>query len=512
MLGRDVQPHEVVLIVLKLGPLGHIEPKPSAHLDEFLDHARDDVTTPDMRGRQHARLGDIDHRASRAGAARLLLAGKLESLLKRLLDLVHALAGCGLVLFGNILQHAHRAAQPALGSKERNPPRLERIGITRTREGGQGFGLERIQFGDEIGHAAMIWPEHKHGTLTGNNPRRNTMTTITAMAASQPGMRLERREFQLAPLAPDQVEIEVLSCGICHSDLSMLNNDWGMTSYPLVPGHEVIGTVAAVGDRVSTLSTGQTVGLGWYSGSCMHCGQCMAGDHNLCGSSESTIVGRHGGFATRVRCKAEWAVPLPDGVDAAKAGPLFCGGITVFNPIVQMGVKPTDRVGVVGIGGLGHLAIQFLAKWGCHVTAFTSSDSKAQEAIDLGAHAIVNSRDADAIKAIAGSLDFIISTVNVPLDWKAYLTALAPRGTLHTVGAVLEPIPVGAFDLIMGQKQVSGSPLGSPRTTALMLDFCARHGIEAVTEHYRMSEANAALEHLHAGNARYRIILDNDLA
>ena len=334
---------------------------------------------------------------------------------------------------------------------------------------------------------------------------------IQALAALAVGEPLQPFSYTPPELGPEQVEIAVESCGLCHSDLSMLNNDWGMTSYPLVPGHEVVGTVASVGERVSTLSVGQTVGLGWYSGSCMHCGQCMAGDHNLCGSSESTIVGRHGGFATRVRCKAEWAIPLPEGVDPAKAGPLFCGGITVFNPIVQMGVRPTDRVGVVGIGGLGHLAIQFLAKWGCHVTAFTSNDSKAQEAMDLGANAIVNSRDPDAINAIAGSLDFIISTVNVPLDWKAYLTALAPRGTLHTVGAVLEPIPVGAFDLIMGQKQVSGSPLGSPHTTALMLDFCARHGIEAVTEHYRMSEANEALEHLHNGNARYRIVLENDL-
>jgi uncharacterized zinc-type alcohol dehydrogenase-like protein len=238
----------------------------------------------------------------------------------------------------------------------------------------------------------------------------------------------------------------------------------------------------------------------------------MAGDHNLCASAEGTIVGRHGGFADTVRCQAQWAIPLPDGVDAKKAGPLFCGGITVFNPIVQFGVQPTDRVGVVGIGGLGHFALQFLAKWGCEVTAFTSTGAKADEARRMGAHNVVNSRDPAELENIAGSLDFILSTVNVDLEWDAYLATLGPRGRLHTVGAVPAPIPVPAFGVIPGQKSVSGSPLGSPATMATMLDFCARHGIEAVTEHFPMSRINEAMDHLRAGNARYRIVLDNDFS
>ncbi|MCK5379258.1 MAG: alcohol dehydrogenase catalytic domain-containing protein, partial [Acidobacteria bacterium] len=179
---------------------------------------------------------------------------------------------------------------------------------------------------------------------------------IRAFAATEAGGPLARQDYDPGPLGADQVEIDVLACGICHSDLSMLDNDWGMTTYPLVPGHEVVGTVAAVGKNVRSISVGETVGLGWYSGSCLTCPQCMGGDHNLCGSGEQTIVGRHGGFADKVRCKAEWAIPLPAGLNVTKAGPLFCGGITVFNPIVQFGVKPTDRVGVIGIGGLGHLA------------------------------------------------------------------------------------------------------------------------------------------------------------
>ncbi len=334
---------------------------------------------------------------------------------------------------------------------------------------------------------------------------------IRAFAATEAGGPLARQDYDPGPLGADQVEIDVLACGICHSDLSMLDNDWGMTTYPLVPGHEVVGTVAAVGKNVRSISVGETVGLGWYSGSCLTCPQCMGGDHNLCGSGEQTIVGRHGGFADKVRCKAEWAIPLPAGLNVTKAGPLFCGGITVFNPIVQFGVKPTDRVGVIGIGGLGHLAIQFLNKWGCHVTAFTSTESKADEARSMGAHQVVNSRDDDALDAIAGSLNFILSTVNVDLDWDRYIAALGPKGRLHTVGAVLSPIPVAAFSLIGGQKSVSGSPLGSPATTAAMLEFCARHGIETVTEHFPLSRVNDALDHLRAGKARYRIVLENDL-
>ncbi len=331
---------------------------------------------------------------------------------------------------------------------------------------------------------------------------------IQAYAVHEPGGKLQRFEYDPGDLAPGQVEIDVLACGICHSDLAMIENQWEMTAYPLVPGHEVVGTVAAVGEGVTNVAVGDMVGLGWYSGSCLTCRQCMSGDHNLCAGNEGTIVGRHGGFADTVRCQAEWAIPLPQGVDAAKAGPLFCGGITVFNPIVQFGVRPTDRVGVIGIGGLGHLALQFLAKWGCEVTAFTSTDAKADEAREMGAHHVVNSRDAAQLEAVAGSFDLILSTVNVDLDWNSFLVALGPRGRLHSVGAVPSPIPVPAFSVIPGQKSVSGSPLGSPATTAMMLEFCARHGIEAVTEHFPMSEVNEALDHLRAGKARYRIVLE----
>ena len=255
----------------------------------------------------------------------------------------------------------------------------------------------------------------------------------------------------------------------------------------------------------------QAVGVGWYSASCMTCRQCAGGDPNLCATAEGTIVGRHGGFADRVRCQAAWAVPLPAGLDPAVTGPLFCGGVTVFNPLVQFDVRPTHRVGVVGIGGLGHMALQFLSKWGCEVTAFSSSAGKTDEAKALGAHHVVNSRDDAAVAKIAGTLDFILVTVNVPLNWPAYIEALAPKGRLHFVGAVLAPVAVPAMAMIMPQKSLSGSPLGSPATTADMLAFCARHGIAPVTETFPLSKVNDALAHVRAGKARYRVVLQNDL-
>jgi len=337
-------------------------------------------------------------------------------------------------------------------------------------------------------------------------------TLIKALAASGPKQPLQPFEFNPGPLGSEQVEIAVESCGICHSDLAMLDNEWGMTVYPFVPGHEVVGTVVALGENTKRVKIGDRVGLGWYSNSCGACAQCLSGNQNLCAKAEGTIVGRHGGFATRVRANWTWVSPLPAGIDASKAGPMFCGGITVFNPIVQCGIKPTDTVAVIGIGGLGHLALKFLRAWGCEVTAFTTSDSKREEALKLGAHRTLNSRNPAELAAAAGSFDFILNTTNADLDWNTYIGALKPKGRLHTVGVVPGAIALAAFPLIAAQKSFSGSPLGSPATTDIMLQFSARHGIAPTTEFFPMSRANEALEHLRSGKARYRIVLTNDLS
>ena len=336
------------------------------------------------------------------------------------------------------------------------------------------------------------------------------MGMIKSWAAKAAGQALERYDYDPGPLGAEEVEIAVEYCGVCHSDLSMIDNEWGMASFPLVPGHEVVGRVAALGSHTKGLQVGQLVGLGWTAASCMHCRSCLGGDHNLCAHAQPTIVGHHGGFADRVRGHWAWVVPLPEGVRAEVAGPLLCGGITVFNPLLEFDILPTSRVGVAGIGGLGHMALRFARAWGCEVTAFTSSPDKAQEALELGAHRVVSSRDGTAIRAIAGQLDLILVTANAALDWDAVLTALGPRGRLHVVGAVPQPIPVPAFSLIFGQKQVSGSPSGSPTAIARMLDFCARHGIEPMVEMFPMSEVNQALERLRTGKVRYRAVLRND--
>jgi len=336
------------------------------------------------------------------------------------------------------------------------------------------------------------------------------MSKIKALAALEKGKALEPFEYDAGDLGPEQVEIAVEYCGLCHSDLSMLENEWGMSQFPLVAGHEVVGKVVAAGPQAKRVKVGDRVGLGWNSGSCLCCPQCLAGDQNMCVSGEGTIVGRPGGFAERVRCNWVWAAPMPEGVESASGGPLLCGGITVFNPIVQFGIRSTHRVGVVGIGGLGHMALQFLNKWGCEVTAFTSSESKHEEAKKLGAHRAVSSKDSAAMKQLAGSLDFILVTVNATLDWATLIAALAPRGRIHFVGAVLQPVEVAVFGLIVGQKSISGSPSGSPSAVDQMLEFCARHQIAPIIEEYPMSRINDALERLRSGHARYRVVLKND--
>jgi len=325
-----------------------------------------------------------------------------------------------------------------------------------------------------------------------------------AKAAKQP-MVLE--PVDLGPLGAEDVEVAVDHCGLCHSDLSVLNNDWGISKYPAVLGHEVIGRVAAMGPNAKGFAVGQRVGVGWNSGSDMHCPQCLSGNHHLCPQVQATIIGHRGGFATHIRAHWAWTFPLPEKLNFADAGPLLCGGITVFAPL-SMYARPTDRVGIIGIGGLGHMAVKFAAAYGCDVTAFTSSENKFDEARGFGANHVVSSRDSAAIKKLGGSLDLLISTVNVTLDWDAMIGTLAPNGRLHVVGVVLEPIPVAAFSLIGQQRSVSGSPSGSPAATRTMLDFASRHNIAPQTEHYPMSRINEAFARLKSGKARYRIVLD----
>jgi uncharacterized zinc-type alcohol dehydrogenase-like protein len=333
-----------------------------------------------------------------------------------------------------------------------------------------------------------------------------------AYAASAAKGTLEPFSFNPGPLGPEEVEIKVSHCGLCHSDLSMLDNEWGMSQYPFVPGHEVTGTIVGLGEAAKGLRMGQRVGLGWFAHSCLACNECLSGEQHLCATGQGTIVGRHGGFADRVRAQWTWVRPLPDALDLATTGPLLCGGITVFAPFLTQDVRPTARVGIIGIGGLGHMALQFANKWGCEVHAFTTSDNKEAEARKLGAHYVHNTRHEGVLKKLSRSLDMIISTINAPLDVAGFLETLAAKGRFHNVGAVTKPLEVPAFSLIAGQRSVSGSPSGSPTAIDRMLAFSARHSVAPVVEYFPMSKVNDALERLRSGKARYRIVLINDFA
>ena len=333
--------------------------------------------------------------------------------------------------------------------------------------------------------------------------------TYQAWIATELGGPFNKQTLDLGPLGAEEVEVAVEHCGICHSDLSMWHNEWGFTNFPAVFGHEVVGRITAIGTHSKGLSIGQRVGIGWTCGSCMHCRPCMSGNQHLCGQAQPTIGGHFGGFASSVRAHWAWTIPLPDKLNVPDAGPLLCGGITVFNPIAMF-ATPKSRVGVIGIGGLGHMAVKFAAAYGCEVVAFTSSESKFDEARQFGAHHVVATRDANSIQSLAGSIDLLVVTVNVSLDWNALIATLAPHGRMHVVGAVLEPMPIAIFPLITKQASIGASPTGSPVDIADMLAFAARHQIAPQTEHFPMSRINEAFEHVSSGKARYRAVLDAD--
>jgi alcohol/geraniol dehydrogenase (NADP+) len=328
---------------------------------------------------------------------------------------------------------------------------------------------------------------------------------ITTWQAEAAGAPLQRSSAELLPPGPGEALLEVLHCGLCHSDLSMLDNHWGISSYPLVAGHEAVGRVVAVGEGVPETLIGQLRGLGWIAGSCSHCALCLGGDQNLCADLEASVVGRSGGFASHVKAQQDWLIPIPDSLDPALAGPLFCGGITVFAPLIDEAVSPTAHVGVIGIGGLGHMALQFARAWGCQVTAITTNPAKAEEARGFGAHEIQLLGD---LVATPNRYDLIINTTNQPLDWDAVVNALAPKGRLHQLGVTLEPIPFNVFPFIAGRRQFTGSPTSSPASLLKMMEFCARHGIQPQVESLPMHEINTAIARLRSGDVRYRFVLD----
>jgi uncharacterized zinc-type alcohol dehydrogenase-like protein len=335
------------------------------------------------------------------------------------------------------------------------------------------------------------------------------MAQIQGLAAHAAGAELLPFRYDPGTLGAQEVEIGITHCGICHSDIHLISNDWGISQFPFIPGHEIVGAITAVGDKVRSLKVGQRVGLGWQANSCAECEWCTRGMENLCPALEATCVHRHGGYADRVRANARFVFPIPDALESEQAAPLLCGGITVYSPMRSHGVNPSSRVGIVGIGGLGHIAIQFAKVFGAEVTAFSTSATKEEEARALGAGHFVNTRESKAMKEVAGSLDFILTTINADQDWGVYIQTLRPTGTLCFVGVPPSPVAVHAFPLISGIRTITGSPIGSPSRIREMLDVAGRHGVKAHTERFPMAKANAAIEKVKKNKVRYRAVLAN---
>lgn len=331
---------------------------------------------------------------------------------------------------------------------------------------------------------------------------------IHGHAAFEAKQALKPLSYEPGPLGPYDVEVRIEVCGICHSDIHLIDNDWAMSRYPFIPGHEIVGTVSALGDQVAHLHKGQRVGIGWQAGSCLQCEWCQRGSENLCPHSSATCVGRHGGYADAVRADSRFAFAIPDGLDSAAAAPLLCGGVTVYSPLRHFGARPWSRVGVVGIGGLGHMAIKFANAFGCEVTALSSSPAKEEESRSLGARHFLLTSDPARMADAAGSLDFILTTPPADLDWTGLVNVLRPQGTLCVVGAPgMAVLNVPPILLLLGEKKICGSNTGGRATIEEMLGFAARHRIGATVEVMPMAQVNAALDKVRAGKARYRMVL-----
>ncbi len=349
------------------------------------------------------------------------------------------------------------------------------------------------------------------GALSEASALRQRSGVVRAYAAPAPGANFELTELHWGALLRDEVEVAVEACGVCHSDLAMWRDAWSRKRFPLVAGHEVVGRVVALGKDAHGLEIGQRVGIGWYRRSCLVCSACRCGDLQHCIALQRLMIDGYGGFAERVRCHWAWALPLPGTLDPACAGSLFCAGITAYAPIARH-VHPSHRVGVVGIGGIGHLAVRLLRAWGCEVVAIVRDEDQAYAAQRLGAHrSVLSGAQADDLRRV-GALDLLLIATSANLPWPSLMGMLAPQGRLHLLAMGCEAIPLVPAELIPRALTVSSSPLGRPDEVLQMLSFCARHGIQPQVERLPMSRINEAFAMLESGDVRYRLMLTPDIA
>lgn len=341
----------------------------------------------------------------------------------------------------------------------------------------------------------------------------NTTRAYAAQSATSPlaPATIARRE----PGATD-VDIEILYCGVCHSDLHTARDEWHGTIYPCVPGHEIVGRVTRVGAGVTRFRAGDVAAVGCMVNSCGDCPTCAADSEQYCPGATFTYnsadahLGGHtfGGYSSRVVVDESFVLRVPEGMDLAATAPLLCAGITTYSPLRRWGTGPGKSVGIVGLGGLGHMAVKFARAFGAHVVLFTTSPGKAEDGLRLGAHEVVVSRDSAAMEARAGTLDLVLDTVSAQHDINAYLDTLKLDGAVVLVGAPEEPLPVAAFSLIPRRRTLAGSLIGGIAETQEMLEFCARHGIASDIELIPVQAVNEAYERLLRSDVRYRFVLD----
>jgi len=342
------------------------------------------------------------------------------------------------------------------------------------------------------------------------------MLKTSAYAATSPTAPLSPYSVERREPGPHEVLIDILYCGVCHSDIHQVRDEWGRSIFPMVPGHEIVGKVARVGDRVSKWQLGDTVGVGCFVDSCRECAPCRDGEEQYCekgmtvtynGYERDGTTLTYGGYSTRITVHENYVLRIPDGMPLERTAPLLCAGITTYSPLRHFGVRAGDRVAVVGLGGLGHMGVKIACAMGAEVTVLSHSPAKAEEALRLGATDFVATGAPGAFKKNASRFSFILDTVSAQHDYNAYLNLLKHDGTMVLVG-IPEPTAISAGSLVMQRRRLAGSLIGGIRETQEMLDFCAAHDVAADVELIPIERINEAYDRVVHSDVRYRFVID----
>jgi uncharacterized zinc-type alcohol dehydrogenase-like protein len=327
---------------------------------------------------------------------------------------------------------------------------------------------------------------------------------VSSFAAHSPSSPLEPFDFETTETKSYECIIQVETCGICHSDIHMMKNNWNMTSYPIVPGHEVVGKVVEAGEN-AIVKIGDRVGVGWQSSSCLKCSDCLKGDENHCDHTVGTIVGRHGGFANFLQVDSRFCFLIPENLSSSHASPLLCAGITVYSALRYAGLNSGQNIGIIGIGGLGHLAVRFASKLGCKVTVFTTSPDKEKFALENGAsEVVVTTKKKMTTKE---KLDIILNTTHVDLNWSEYIRLLGADGVLSFVGVPPSNLNFHVGELLGKRKRVMASSIGGRAMMQEMLSLASRFGIEPIIEEFPKDKILEAIEKVETNQIRYRAVI-----